>query len=94
MEKVGFHGNNKTNEEINVDINGIFLSIGHDPNSQLAQSSGVECNEYGYIIVDENMATSVEGAYAAGDVTGGIKQITVATAQGAIASSDIQSKLM
>ncbi|AWX33125.1 NAD(P)/FAD-dependent oxidoreductase [Methanosphaera sp. BMS] len=86
--------NNKTNEEITVDINGIFLSIGHDPNSQLAQSSGVECNEYGYIIVDENMATSVEGAYAAGDVTGGIKQITVATAQGAIASSDIQSKLM
>ena len=86
--------NNKTNEEITVDINGIFLSIGHDPNSQLAQSSGVECNEYGYIIVDENMTTSVEGAYAAGDVTGGIKQITVATAQGAIASSDIQSKLM
>ncbi|MBQ6443396.1 MAG: FAD-dependent oxidoreductase [Methanosphaera sp.] len=86
--------NNKTGEEIDVDINGIFLSIGHDPNSQLAQSSGVECNEYGYIIVDENMATSVEGAYAVGDVTGGIKQIVVATAQGAIASSDIQSKLM
>lgn len=86
--------NNKTNEEINVDINGIFLSIGHDPNSHLAQSTGVECNEYGYIIVDENMATSIEGIYAAGDVTGGIKQITVATAQGAMASSDIQSKLM
>lgn len=86
--------NNRTNEEITVEINGIFLSIGHDPNSQLAQSSGVECNEYGYIVVDENMSTSIEGIYAAGDVTGGIKQITVATAQGAIASSDIQSKLM
>lgn len=86
--------NNRTNEEITVEINGIFLSIGHDPNSQLAQSSGVECNEYGYIVVDENMSTSIEGIYAAGDVTGRIKQITVATAQGAIASSDIQSKLM
>jgi thioredoxin reductase (NADPH) len=40
------------------------------------------------------MSTSLDGIYAAGDVTGGIKQITVATAQGAIASSDIQSKLM
>lgn len=86
--------NNKTDEEFKLDVDGIFLSIGHDPNSQLAKSSGVECNEYGYINVDENMATSVEGAYAAGDVTGGIKQISVATSQGAIASSDIQSKLM
>ena len=86
--------NNKTNEKINLDINGVFISIGHDPNSQLAQSTGVECNEFGYIIVDGNMSTSLDGIYAAGDVTGGIKQITVATAQGAIASSDIQSKLM
>ncbi|MDO5825787.1 MAG: FAD-dependent oxidoreductase [Methanosphaera sp.] len=86
--------NNKTGEEIELDVDGVFLSIGHDPNSQLAQCSGVECNEYGYIIVDGNMATSIDGAYAAGDVTGGIKQISVATSQGAIASSDIQSKLM
>ena len=86
--------NNKTNEEINLDVDGIFISIGNDPNSSLAKSCGVDCNDFGYIIVDENMRTSIEGIYAAGDVTGGIKQIIVASSQGAIASSDIQSKLM
>lgn len=86
--------NNKTDEEITVDINGIFISIGHTPNSKLAKDTKIECDDLGYIVVDENMTTNIPGLYAAGDVTGGIKQIIVASSQGAIASSDIQSKMM
>ena len=40
------------------------------------------------------MKTNKEGVYAVGDITGCIKQIAVAVGQGAIAASDIQSKLI
>ncbi|HBY20934.1 MAG TPA: pyridine nucleotide-disulfide oxidoreductase [Clostridiales bacterium] len=52
--------------EINSDI--IILSIGISPNSELAKACGLQTNERGGIIVDENLKTSDPNIYAVGDV--------------------------
>jgi len=64
---------------------GVFVCIGLVPNNDLAKKLGLNLNEDGYIKVDQNMATNIPGIYAAGDITGNLKQIIVAAAQGSIA---------
>ncbi|MGM0598130.1 MAG: NAD(P)/FAD-dependent oxidoreductase [Myxococcota bacterium] len=71
-------------EEVSADA--IFVCIGLKPNNSLATQLGVKLDEWGYISTDSNMATNIDGAYAAGDVTGNLKQIIVAAAQGSIAA--------
>ncbi len=78
--------NVKTEEEQQIDVNGVFISIGYDPNNELAAEAGIELNEAGYIIVDHKMQTNIEGIYAAGDITGGQKQLTVSTGQATTAT--------
>ncbi len=55
-----------TGREIQADL--IMLSIGVRPNTKLAKEAGLELNERGAVIVDENMKTSVDNIYAAGDI--------------------------
>lgn len=81
-------------EEKTIDVSGIFVAIGTEPNNKVAIESDIKCDAAGYIEVDENMQTQTEGIYAVGDVTGGVKQIIVASGQAAIAITDIQYKLM
>lgn len=85
--------NKNTDKETVVDTKGIFIAIGDDPNNTLAIESGVNCNKSGYIITDKNMKTNINGVYAAGDITGGLKQIVVAISQGATAASKIQEQI-
>lgn len=85
--------NKKTGEESVVSVNGLFIAIGNIPNNELASKLGIECDQLGYIKTDENMQTNVKGVYAAGDVTGGIKQIVVSASQGATATTSIQKLL-
>jgi len=71
-------------------VDGIFVEIGADPNNALAKAHGAALNEQGEIMVDKSMCTSVEGLFAAGDVTdasGDLKQTITAAAQGAIAAT-------
>lgn len=56
-------GNGK---EIEADL--VILSIGVRPNSQLAKDAGLELNQRGGIVVDENLMTSKPSIYAVGDV--------------------------
>ena len=86
--------NNKTHEETTIDVNGIFVAIGYVPHNELAKQCGVKCNEQGYVIVDEHMKTNIDGIFAVGDITGGIKQIIVSEAQGAIAVSTIDKDII
>jgi alkyl hydroperoxide reductase subunit F len=66
-----------------VSADGIFIEIGNVPNSQLFQDI-IDLNDIGEVIVDHNGLTSVEGIYAAGDVTTvNYKQIIIATSDGA-----------
>ena len=68
-------------------VDGVFIAIGYVPNNEIAKSLGLELDEEGYIKVDlTTMRTSVPGIYAAGDITGGLKQIVVAVGQGSMAA--------
>ncbi len=69
-----------------VAVDGIFVSIGVLPENTVAKGLGVLLDEYGYIKVDGHMRTNVKGVFAAGDITGGIRQIITAAAAGAIAA--------
>lgn len=69
-----------------IPANGVFIAIGYIPNNDVAKMLGLELDEEGYIKVDERNRASMPMVYAAGDVTGGIKQIAVAVGQGSIAA--------
>ncbi len=72
-----------------ISIDGVFIAIGYTPNNELAKKLGVETDEEGYIKVAPGQRTNINGIYAAGDITGGIKQIVTAVSQGAIAAMSI-----
>lgn len=74
---------NHETSELNID--GLFIEIGIIPNSSIFVEAGVDVDEAGYIIVDKDMKTNIEGVFAAGDVTGGVEQIAVAVGKGTTA---------
>ncbi len=77
----------KTNETKEIPENAVFVQVGEDPNSQLAQKSGVEIDEHGYIRTDVRQHTNIQGVYAAGDVTDQpVKQVGTAVGQGITAA--------
>ncbi len=57
----------KSNEKITLDVGGIFVAIGHDPNTKLFAGQ-INLDDQGYIVLKENTKTNVEGIFAAGDV--------------------------
>ncbi len=71
------------NSESYLDVDGVFVSVGEDPNSSLAKQLGIPLSEKGFVQTDEKQATSIPGFYAAGDLTGkGWAQAINAAAQG------------
>ncbi len=79
--------NNKTGETRELPIDGVFVQVGEDPNSQLAKEAGIEVDEDGYIKVDMFQRTNITGVYAAGDVTNHpVKQVGTAVGQGITAA--------
>jgi thioredoxin reductase (NADPH) len=72
--------NVKTGEASDLELDGLFVSIGTVPNSGFVKSL-LELNEWGEIVVGKKMDTSQPGIYAAGDVTDACPQ-QVATAVG------------
>jgi thioredoxin reductase (NADPH) len=78
--------NVKTDAEQVLDVDGVFVCVGHEPNSRPAKAVGAALNRDGSIAVDAQMRASVPLVYAAGDVTGGFLQIVMAVAKGAQAA--------
>ncbi len=72
-------------------LSAVFVAIGAEPRGELATQLGVKRDAHGQVDVDpRTMATSVDGVFAAGDVSnasGSFKQIVTAAAQGAIAAT-------
>jgi len=68
-----------------VKLDGLFVALGFTPISGLARSAGLKTTQEGYIVVNEEMETNLNGVYAAGDCTGRSHQIIVAVGQGATA---------
>jgi len=84
----------KENRVYDMAVDGVFIAIGYEPVNSLAKSLGVELTEDGYIKVDSHQRTSIPGVYAAGDITGGLKQIVTAVSQGATAAVTAFEDLM
>lgn len=81
--------NNKTKETKELLVDGIFVQVGEDPNSQLAKDAGVLIGEDGYILIDILQKTNMSGVYAAGDVTNHpVKQVGTAVGQGITAATE------
>ena len=101
---VGFNGdavlgsvtvrNVKTDETRDVEVSGAFVAIGEVPNNKLALDLAIEVDDVGYVKVDRRMSTVIPGVYAAGDLTGGLKQVVVAAAEGAIGATSAFEDLM
>ena len=70
-----------------LELEGLFIAIGTAGSSNLANSIGAEI-QAGDIVVDKQMRTSVPGLLAAGDCTGGMKQIAKAVYEGAAAGTE------
>ncbi len=88
LERIGLDKPYEGQPELDVD--GIFIEIGAEPRNELASALGAEVNEKGEITVTKFMETSVDGLFAAGDVTdasGELKQTITSTAQGVLAST-------
>lgn len=78
--------NVKTGSTKELFVDGCFIWVGIHPNTEFLKNS-VKLDKSGFIIADLNMATSVPGVFAAGDVRDtSLRQITTATGDGAIAA--------
>lgn len=62
---------------------GVFVAMGTAGSAEIARQMGAELTEKGHIKVDEKMATTIPGLFAAGDCTGGLLQIAKAVYEGA-----------
>ncbi len=78
--------NTDDNKVRELECNGVFVSIGENPNNHLAKLMGVGLDKQGYIITDKNQRSNVARVYGAGDITGGLKQVVTACAEGAVAA--------
>lgn len=78
--------NLKTGETSLFKTDGVFIFIGYVPNTESLEGL-VELNQWGEIIVKQDMSTNIEGVYAAGDSTvKRFRQVTTAVADGTIAA--------
>jgi thioredoxin reductase (NADPH) len=69
-----------------LEVDGVFISVGDTPQNELAKKLGVTLDDQGYVVVDRQQRTNIKGVFAAGDITGGVRQVITASAEGAIAA--------
>ncbi len=76
-----------TGELSELPVNGVFISVGYVPHTELAEQLGVNLDESGHIIIDKDQKTNIDYVYAIGDVCIGLKQWIVACGEGAVAAT-------
>jgi len=82
--------NAKTGEESSKGCHGLFLGIGHSPNTSLFRGQ-LEMNEVGYLMTHDGSKTNVPGVFAAGDVQDHIyRQAITAAGSGCMAAMDAE----
>ncbi len=84
--------NVKSGEETTLDVQGVFIAIGHKPNTGIVE--GQLDLDQGYIVIHDGSRTNVEGVFAAGDVHDRIyKQAVTAAGAGCQAAIDAEQFL-
>jgi thioredoxin reductase (NADPH) len=82
--------NVKTGETWTYETDGVFIAIGHIPNSALFEGQ-LEIDEQGYLITDKRLRTNVEGVWAAGEITDSIfRQAITSAGMGAAAAIEVE----
>ena len=85
--------NNKTGEESTLDCSGVFIAIGHVPNTQIFEGQ-LDRDDAGYILRKEGSRTNVEGVFVAGDCSDKVyRQAITAAGMGCAAAIDAERLL-
>ena len=85
--------NVETNEEKTLDVGGLFVAIGHEPNTKLFKNQ-IDLDDEGYIALKEKTHTNIEGVFAAGDVHDrNYRQAITAAGFGCMAAIDVDKYL-
>ena len=78
--------NLKTGETFHIPVQGVFIFIGYDPNTQLVKGL-LELDNRGFVLTNDHMETSIPGVFAAGDIRSKLlRQISTAVGEGATAA--------
>jgi thioredoxin reductase (NADPH) len=78
--------NLETHEKKTIEIDELFISIGFEPVKLFLERNGFTIRKDGSLKVDRNLQTNIKGVFAAGDITGEVRLITTACAEGIVAA--------
>jgi thioredoxin reductase (NADPH) len=85
--------NIKTGESTTLTVGGVFVAVGHTPNTKIFENQ-VELDSQGYIVLKDRTKTNVEGVFAAGDVHDHrYRQAVTAAGFGCMAAIDVDKYL-
>ncbi len=85
--------NTQSGEISELQVDGVFIAIGHKPNTDFLKGE-IELDEKGYIIVNDETKTSIEGVFVAGDVSDHrYRQAVTAAGAGCKAALDVEEYL-
>jgi thioredoxin reductase (NADPH) len=85
--------NLKTQQKSDLAVGGIFVAIGHNPNTKIFENQ-VDLDPQGYVVLKGRTKTSVEGVFAAGDVHDPrYRQAVTAAGYGCMAAIDVDRYL-
>ncbi|HLN89461.1 MAG TPA: FAD-dependent oxidoreductase [Candidatus Binatia bacterium] len=75
-----------TQQEEEITVNGVFVSLGGVPLTAIVQNAGIAIDRNGCLTIDRQQRTNIEGVFAAGDCTCGGMQVVTAAGEGAMAA--------
>jgi thioredoxin reductase (NADPH) len=73
-------------ESVKLPCNGVFIAVGYVPLAEIVGKAGVDVDHRGWIRVNREQRTNIDGVFAAGDCTGRGMQVTTAVGEGTMAA--------